>query len=46
MGDQPYSDLGGDYFLERHRGQAYKNRLVRQLQRMGHKLTLEPLGTA
>jgi hypothetical protein len=45
-GNQPYSDLGGDYFLERHHSQAYKNRLVRQLQRMGHMVTLEPLGTA
>jgi transposase len=40
--NQPYTDLGGDYFLERQHSQAYKNRLVRQLERMGHRVTLEP----
>ena len=40
--NQPYTDLGGDYFLEHHHSQAYKNRLVRQLERMGHRVTLEP----
>jgi hypothetical protein len=32
--NQPYTDLGADYFLERQNNQAYKNRLVRQLERM------------
>jgi transposase len=40
--EQPYSDLGTDYFLQRQSSDAYKNRLVRQLERMGHKVTLEP----
>jgi transposase len=40
--NQPYTDLGADYFLERQTSEAYKNRLVRQLERMGHKVTLEP----
>jgi transposase len=40
--EQPYTDLGGDYFLQRQSNEAYKNRLVRQLERMGHKVTLEP----
>jgi hypothetical protein len=44
--NQPYTDLGGDYFLERQTSEAYKNRLVRQLERMGHKVTLEPAQVA
>jgi transposase len=44
--NQPYTDLGGDYFLERQHSEAYKNRLVRQLERMGHKVTLEPAQVA
>jgi transposase len=43
---QPYSDLGADWFLQRHSSQAYRNRLVRQLERMGHKVTLEPADAA
>jgi transposase len=38
-----YRDLGVDYLLLRDRTDAYKNRLVRQLERLGHKVTLEPL---
>jgi transposase len=45
-GNQPYSDLGAGYFLERHRSEAYKNRLIRQLERMSYKVTLEPIATA
>jgi hypothetical protein len=40
--NEPYTDLGADYFLQRQSSDAYKNRLVRQLERMGHKVTLEP----
>jgi transposase len=43
---EPYSDLGADYFLDRQHSDAYKNRLVRQLERMGHKVTLEPADAA
>jgi transposase len=43
---QPYSDLGADWFLQRHSSEAYRNRLVRQLERMGHKVTLEPADAA
>lgn len=39
----PYSDLGADYLLTREASEGYKNRLVRQLERLGHKVTLEPL---
>jgi hypothetical protein len=31
--NQPYTDLGADYFLERQTSEAYRNRLVRQLER-------------
>ncbi len=38
-----YEDLGADYLPLRERSEAYKNRLVRQLERLGLKVTLEPL---
>jgi transposase len=44
--NEPYSDLGADYFLERQNNEAYKNRLIRQLERMGHKVALEPAEVA
>ena len=44
--NEPYSDLGVDYFMDRQSSQAYTNRLVRQLERMNHKATLEPADTA
>jgi transposase len=43
---EPYSDLGADYFLERQTSEAYEHRLVRQLERIGHTVTLEPAGDA
>ena len=39
---EPYTDLGADYFVKRQTHQVYRDRLVRQLERMGHKVTLEP----
>jgi len=44
----PYADLGDDYFIRRQAEHAerYRNRLVRQLERLGHKVTLEPLPQA
>jgi len=44
--NEPYSDLGADYFIDRQSSQAYTNRLVRQLERMNYKVTLEPADTA
>ena len=44
--NEPYSDLGADYFMDRQSSQAYTNRLVRQLERMNYKVTLEPADTA
>jgi transposase len=41
--NQPYADLGGDYFTQRQSTEAYSRRLVRQLERLGHRVTLEPL---
>ena len=40
---QPYSELGEDYLLLRHSTAAYTTRLVRQLERLGHRVSLEPL---
>jgi hypothetical protein len=39
---EPYTDLGADYFVKRQTHQASRDRLVRQLERMGHKVSLEP----
>jgi transposase len=44
--NQPYSDLGADDFMDRQSSQAYTNRLVRQLEHMNYKVTLEPTDTA
>ncbi len=38
-----HADLGSDYLLLRDNAEAYKDRSVRQLERLGHKVTLEPL---
>ena len=43
--NQPYSDLGADYFMDRQSSQASTNRLVRQLERINYKVTLEPADT-
>lgn len=39
---QPYDDLGPDYFLRRDDSDAYRRRLIRQLERMGLNVTVEP----
>lgn len=38
-----YEDLGSDYFLDRESSTALTNRLVRQLERLGHSVELAPL---
>jgi transposase len=43
---QPYAELGGDYLLKRESSTAHAKRLVRQLERLGHKVTLEPADAA
>jgi hypothetical protein len=40
---RPYTDLGPAYLLRRDNAAAYTKRLVRQLERLGHRVTLEPL---
>jgi len=39
----PYEELGEDYFDRQRSGEAYAKRLVCQLERLGHKVVLEPL---
>ena len=39
----PYEELGEDYFDRQRTGEAYTKRLVRQLERLGHKVALDPL---
>jgi len=43
---QPYAELGGDWFLTRQAADAQAKRLVRQLERLGHKVTLQPADAA
>jgi hypothetical protein len=40
---RPYAELGPDYLLRRDNPEAYTKRLVRQLEHLGHKVSLEPL---
>jgi transposase len=37
-----YEDLGADYFDNRNEVEHYKRRLIHQLEKLGHKVTLEP----
>ena len=39
----PHRELGADYFT-RHGEAARTRRLVRQLERLGHRVNLEPVG--
>jgi transposase len=41
----PYEELGEDYYVRSQRcsSEAHTKRLVRQLERLGHKVVLEPL---
>jgi transposase len=43
---QPYAELGGDYLLKRESSNAQAKRLARQLERLGHKVILEPADAA
>jgi transposase len=43
---QPYHDLGPDYFARRHSREHHARRLVRQLQTLGYRVTLEALNVA
>jgi transposase len=39
---QPYTDLGADYFTNRLSEQAQTRRLIRQLEALGHHVSLDP----
>jgi transposase len=41
-----YQDLGEDYLQQRQSAEHDQRQLVRQLQRLGHKVTLQPLEAA
>lgn len=43
--DVPYQDLGEEYFIRRQaqHTERYRRRLVAQLEKLGHKVTLEPI---
>jgi transposase len=41
-----YEDLGGDYFARRQDTEQLTRRLVRQLERLGQSVTLEPVAEA
>lgn len=38
-----YQDLGADYFVRRQRSDAYRRRLVAQLERIGYQVTLKEI---
>jgi transposase len=38
---RPYEEVGGDYFLHREDQARITQRLVRQLERLGQRVTLE-----
>lgn len=40
--DEPYRDLGADHFVRHERNDAYQRRLVRQLERLGYDVDLQP----
>ena len=40
--EQSYQELGGDYFINREDQERLTRRLVRQLERLGQRVTLEP----
>jgi hypothetical protein len=41
-----YQELGDDYVQQRQSADHYQRQLVRQLERLGHKVTLEPIEAA
>jgi len=44
----PTNELGEDFFYRRdtQNTQRYRHRLIRRFERLGHKVTLEPLPEA
>jgi transposase len=44
--ERPYEELGGDYFVRRENPERLARRLVQQLERLGQRVTLEPVAEA
>ena len=44
----PYNELGEEFFYRRdtQNTERYRRRLIKQLERLGHQVTLEPLPEA
>ncbi len=44
----PYHELGEEFFYRRdtEHTERYRRRLIKQLERLGHQVTLEPLPEA
>jgi transposase len=40
--DEPYRDLGADYFIRRHDPERHARRLARQIQALGYHVTIRP----
>ena len=40
--DEPYNDLGPNWLSDECDTEAHARRLVRQLERLGHTVTLDP----
>ena len=40
--DSTYDELGADYFARRTNTEAHQRHLIRQLEALGHKVTLQP----
>ena len=40
--EKPYAELGGDYFIRREDQERLTRRLVRRLERLGQRVTVEP----
>ena len=39
--DEPYRDLGADWYMRRN-NEAHTRRLVRQLEKLGHTVVIDP----
>ncbi|MEL7242729.1 MAG: hypothetical protein AAGM40_10320 [Cyanobacteria bacterium J06573_2] len=41
-----YSELGADYFERQQKPQQKKKRLIKQLEKLGYQVSVEPIQTA
>ncbi len=42
----PYSELGASYFDRHEKPQLKKNRLIKQLEKLGYQVSVEPVSVA